>query len=89
MEHRDIAGGTEAAEVEEDMKACRKCGQMIDIITLGIYRKTVVDAVPYYVKPDPAGEQFLRVDGTKIQAKEMPFETDGTEPAYKPHRCPK
>ena len=87
MEHRDIAGGTEAAKVEEDMKACRKCGQMIDIITLGIYRKTVVDAVPYYVKPDPAGEQFLRVDGTKIQAKEMPFEEDGTEPAYKPHRC--
>ena len=90
MEYRDHAGGTEAAEVEEDMmKACRKCGQMIDIITQGIYRKTVVDAVPYYVKPDPQGEQFLRMDGSKIQAKEMPFETEGTEPAYKPHRCPR
>ena len=71
------------------MKICRKCGRMVDIITLGIYRKVVVDAVPYYVAPDPAGEQFLRIDGTKIQAKEMPFEKEGTEPAYKPHRCPK
>lgn len=89
MEYRDRAGGAEAAEMEEAMKVCRKCGLMIDIITQGIYRKTVVDAVPYYVKPDPEGEQFLRVDGTKIQAKEMPFEANGTEPAYKPHRCPR
>ena len=71
------------------MKVCRKCGQMIDIITCGIYRKTVVDAVPYYVKADPAGEQFLRIDGSKLMAREMPYETEGTEPAYKPHRCRK
>ena len=69
------------------MKVCRKCGLMIDIIETGLYRKVIVDAVPYYVKPDPEGEQFLRIDGSKIQAKEMPFETEGTEPAYKPHRC--
>ena len=31
------------------MKVCRKCGLMIDIIETGIYRKTVVDAVPYYL----------------------------------------
>ena len=71
------------------MKVCRKCGQMIDIITCGIYRKTVVDAVPYYVKEDQAGEQFLRIDGSKLMAREMPYETEGTEPAYKPHRCRK
>ena len=71
------------------MKICRKCGQMIDIIERGIYRKTVVDAVPYYVKADPAGEQFLRIDGSKLMARAMPFETEGTEPAYKPHRCRK
>ena len=69
------------------MKVCRKCGQMIDIIESGIYRKTVVDAVPYYVVPDANGEQFLRIDGSKMLAREMPFETSGTEPAYKPHRC--
>jgi len=69
------------------MKVCRKCGQMIDIIEWGVYRKVVVDAVPYYVMADPDGEQFVRIDGSKLMAKEMPFETSGTEPAYKPHRC--
>lgn len=71
------------------MKTCRKCGLMIDVIEWGVYRKTVVDAVPYYVIADPQGEQFLRIDGSKLMAKEMPFETEGTEPAYKPHRCGK
>ena len=74
-------------EAEEAVKICRKCGQMIDIIEWGVYRKAVVDAVPYYVKADPDGEQFIRIDGSKVKAKEMPFETEGTEPAYKPHRC--
>ena len=69
------------------MKICRKCGQMIDIIEYGVYRKVVVDAVPYYVIADPDGEQFVRIDGSKVMAKEVPFETDGTEPAYKPHKC--
>lgn len=69
------------------MKVCRKCGQMIDIIEYGVYRKIVVDAVPYYVIADPDGEQFVRIDGSKVKAKEVPFETDGTEPAYKPHKC--
>ena len=69
------------------MKVCRKCGQMIDIIEYGVYRKIVVDAVPYYVIADPGGEQFVRIDGSKVKAKEVPFETDGTEPAYNPHNC--
>ena len=69
------------------MRVCRKCGQMIDIIEWGVYRKVVVDAVPYYVMADPDGEQFVRIDGSKLMAKEVPFETSGTEPAYKPHRC--
>ena len=69
------------------MKICRKCGQMIDIIEWGVYRKIVVDAVPYYVKADPDGEKFVRIDGSKVMAKEVPFETDGTEPAYKQHKC--
>lgn len=71
------------------MKVCRKCGQMIDIIERELYRKTLVDAVPYYVVPDPEGETFLRIDGSKVQAREVPFETEGTEAAWKPHRCGK
>ena len=69
------------------MKICRKCGQMIDIIEYGVYRKVVVDAVQYYVIADPDGEQFVRIDGSKVRANEGPFETDGPEPAYKTHKC--
>jgi len=72
------------------MKVCRKCGMMIDIITLGVYRKVLVDAVPYYVKADPEGEEFIRFDGkdgSKMKAREVPFMEDGAETAYKPHRC--
>ena len=72
---------------DRPMRICRKCGQMIDIIEWGVYRKAIVDAVPYFVKPDPDGEQFLRIDGSKLQAREVPFEETGTEPAYKLHRC--
>ena len=48
--------------------------------------------MPYYVIADPQGEQFIRFDGSigsKMMAREVPFETEGTEPAYKPHRCRK
>ena len=70
-----------------NMQVCRKCGQMISVIQWGVYRKTVVDAVPYYVVPDPLGQQFLRVDGSKVRAREVPFETEWSETAYKPHIC--
>ena len=73
--------------MKRDMKVCRHCGQMVDVIECGIYRKILVDAVPYYVMADPDGEQFVRIDGSKLMAKEVPFETSGTEPAYKPHKC--
>ena len=74
---------------EAGIFTCRKCGNKIGIITWGIYRKEIVDATAVMVVPDPEGEQYLRIDGSKLMAKEMPFETEGTEPAYKPHRCGK
>ena len=69
------------------VRQCRHCGRNIAVITWGIYRKVVVDADAVMVVADPQGEEFVRIDGSKLMAKEMPFETSGTEPAYKPHRC--
>ena len=65
---------------------CRKCGKPIGIITWGIYRKEIVDAEAVMVVPDPEGEQFLRMDGSKVQAREADYEIDYAEPAYRPHR---
>lgn len=96
MEHRDIAGGTETAEVEEDMKknetvkACRKCGRLIGIIDRGLYRKVVVDASGFEIVPDDAGEEFIRIDGSKVRARVLERYDDETavcEYAYRPHRC--
>ena len=65
---------------------CRKCGKPIGIITWGIYRKEVVDAEAVMVVPDPAGEQYMRMDGSKVMAREADYEIDHAEPAYRPHR---
>ena len=69
------------------MQRCRKCGQMIGIIEWGIYRKALVDATAIRVIADPDGEEYLRVDGSKIMALEVAFDYQGpAEPAYRPHR---
>ena len=66
---------------------CRWCGKPIGVITWGIYRKTVVDADAVMVKPDPEGEQFVRIDGSKLQGLAVEFEDAvDAEPAYRPHR---
>ena len=70
-----------------DMKTCRFCGKLISIIEWGIYRKTVVDAEAVMVCADPNGEEYLRVDGSKILALEVGYDYRGPkEPAYRPHR---
>lgn len=65
---------------------CRWCGKKIGIITWGVYRKIVVDADAVTVKADPEGEEFVRIDGSKVLAREAGFDEEGTEPAYRPHR---
>ena len=67
---------------------CRKCGKRIAIITWGVYRKVVVDPEAVMVKADPRGEEFVRIDGSKVQAIEVPFaSTERAEPAYRMHRA--
>lgn len=69
----------------ESFKNCRFCGRKIGIITWGVYRKIVVDAEAVTVVPDPMGEEFVRIDGSKIRGREVGL-LDGGEPAYRPHR---
>ena len=68
------------------MERCRKCGKPVGVITWGIYRAVVVDAEAVDVVPDEYGEDFVRIDGSKIRGREAEIGTPGTEPAYRPHR---
>ena len=68
-------------------KKCRWCGKQIGIITWGVYRKVVVDADPVDVVPDANGEEFVRIDGSKIRGREVGMESAyDYEAAYRPHR---
>jgi len=72
--------------MKNGFKECRYCGKRIGVITYGVYRKVVVDAEAVDVVPDPNGEDFVRIDGSKIRGKEAEPGTLQTEPAYRPHR---
>ena len=66
---------------------CRYCGKQIGIITWGVYRKIVVDADAVMVVPAEEGEDFVRIDGSKIRGVEVSYEDAvEAEPAYRPHR---
>ena len=67
-------------------KTCRYCGKPIAIITCGVYRKAVVDAVPVWVEPNPEGEDYIRIDGSKVRGFEVDYVSDShSEPAYRMH----
>ena len=65
---------------------CKFCGKPIGIITWGIYRKVVVDAEAVDVVTDEEGEEFVRIDGSKVRGREAEIGTVGSEPAYRIHR---
>ena len=64
---------------------CRKCGKPVSVITFGVYRKVLVDAEAVDVVPDPKGEEFVRIDGSKIRGSVAEPGTIQTEYAYRPH----
>ena len=69
------------------VNSCRFCGKPIGIITWGIYRKIVVDADAVMVQPEEEGEEFVRIDGSKVRGREVAYEEAVlAEPAYRPHR---
>ena len=67
-------------------KTCRFCGKPVKIIESGIYRKIVVDAEIVWVASDPDGEEYVRPDGSKVQALEISLDEPRGEWAYRPHR---
>ena len=71
--------------MKDNTKKCRFCGTEIAIITWGVYRKIVVDADPVWVLPDAEGEEFVRIDGSKMRGRKALAEEQG-EPAYRIHR---
>lgn len=66
---------------------CKFCGKPIMVITYGVYRKAVVDAEAVMVKAAEGGEEYVRIDGSKVKAIEVDFITpeQGAEPAYRMH----
>ena len=66
---------------------CRKCGKPIMIITWGIDRKAIVDPEAIWVTADAQGEEFVRIDGSKVVATPAGHTiTVGAEPVYRLHR---
>ena len=66
---------------------CRKCGKDISIIEYRAFSKRVVDILPVMVAPDPNGEDFVRIDGSKIKGRIVPYEYEGPyENVYRQHR---
>lgn len=73
--------------MKDSFRPCRKCGKPVAVITWGVYRKILVDAEAVDVVPDPHGEEFVRIDGSKIRGREVPMESAyDYEAAYRPHR---
>lgn len=70
----------------DSFKRCRICGQKVGIIAWGVYRKALVNATAVMVVADPEGEEFIRIDGSKVRAREADIGTIQAEPAYRLHR---
>lgn len=66
---------------------CRYCGRDIACITFGVYRKAIVDAEAVDIYPDAEGEDYVRIDGSKVRGFEAAVDCElKTEPAYRMHR---
>ena len=68
-------------------ETCPMCGRKVCVIRWGLYRKAVVDPEAVEVVPDPDGEDFVRIDGSKIRGRNVGITGgSGAEPAYRMHR---
>lgn len=73
-------------KLKHQFRQCRLCGKTIGVIEWGVYRKVTVDAEAVEVVPDRNGEEFVRIDGSKVRGKEAEPGTVGAEYVYRPHR---
>ena len=73
--------------MKDGTRVCKFCGRKIGVITWGVYRKIVVDAEAVMVLAAEEGEEFVRIDGSKVRGREVEYEEAVlAEPAYRPHR---
>ena len=73
--------------MKDGTRVCKFCGREIGVITWGVYRKIVVDAEAVMVLAAEEGEEFVRIDGSKVRGREVEYEEAVlAEPAYRPHR---
>lgn len=74
------------------MRRCQECGQEIAVITWwGLNKRMIVDAEAVMVTADADGEDYVRIDGSKVKGREVPIDSiEPAEPAYRMHRrsCP-
>ena len=63
---------------------CRFYGKDIAVITWGVYRKIVVDAEAVWIVPAEEGEEFVRIDGSKMRGRPVEGDEIG-EPVYRIH----
>ena len=76
--------------MSDTFKTCRKCGKMIGKIETEPWRIQLVDADPVEVYPDPTGDIYLRIDGSKMRGRTDDRWSKGTvkaEMVWRPHRC--
>jgi hypothetical protein len=90
MEDRVPGAGGKAEEKkmkDDRIRKCRKCGRPIAVISWGVYRTAIVDPEAVMVEANPEGEDFVRIDGSKVVGFEVDFISDRqAEPAYRMHR---
>ena len=76
--------------MKDTFRLCRKCGRPIGVIRVNPCRSELVDADPVEVYPDPTGDIYFRIDGTKMRGRTDDRWSKGTvkpEFFWNPHRC--
>ena len=68
------ADAEEGQKMKDNVKPCRKCGRPVCVITWGVYRSVLVDAQAVMVAANPEGEEFVRLDGSKVLGWEADYE---------------
>lgn len=74
----------------DSFKRCKHCGRMIGIIRVNAYKKIIVDADPVTVHQDRLGDEYIRIDGSRMRG--IPDNTyEDCEPTaevvWRRHRC--
>lgn len=70
------------------IKICKHCGKEILILSERVYRSIVVDAEAVAVVADPLGDEYVRLNGTKVKARALKIDEfdSRSEYAYRPHK---